>query len=720
LANENEIVMMKKTLLFVLLGQIGLCTVPLQLCAQFTVHNNGALVTVNPGCVATVKTGNLVNGSGIFNNAGDLTVEGNLVNSDQLSGGGANSGVFRVQGNWVNNQTFNADQSLVILNGGNQSITGTAVSGFHNLRIQGTGIKSLTLDANVSGILQLNNLELATQGNMLHVQNAAANAITATTGFVSSTGNGRLAWDMSSGSNYVFPVGSSAGTPRIRPVALNPSGSGSHTFAVRMANVNPTSEGFNTGLTSSGICDINSLYFHLIDREAGSGPANVTQYFNQFQDGIWDQGASWQGGSQWVGMGAATAGVAAPYSTVTTAGHNDFSTAFTLINAGAQAVMAALPETVCLSGSTIALSASPVGGQFTGPGVSGTQFVPSNAGVGTHLITYSYTTPSGCTSTSSQTIQVVALPQVSISSNQPAPFQVCQGTSITLNATLGFDSYTWSNGSVGSSTTVSSSGTFTVTAVSANGCSATSAAASVQVNPSPTPVITANGPLSFCQGGSVTLSTATGFGSYNWSNGGTGVSTTATTSGIYTVTVTNQFLCSGTSAQVEVNVTQPVTSFIDNVGDSLFAVPTNGTNHQWFFNGNPIPGATQPHYLATESGNYVVRFRDENGCITNSFTNEFTHSGGNISVYEVGVITSLELFPNPGAGIFTVRGVFSRHINVHLVVTDMLGRELMQPLFSGSTDQMNQEVDITGFANGVYFVKVAVGSGLHTFRYIKT
>lgn len=693
---------------------------PFRLVAQFVVQNNGALVTVNPGCVAAVKTGNLVNGNGTFSNAGDLTVEGNLVNNAQLSGGGGNSGTFRVQGNWVNNQTFNADQSLVILNGGNQSITGTAVSGFHNLRIQGTGIKSMTLDAAVSGVLELNNLELATQGNMLHVQNAAANAITNTTGFVSSTGNGRLAWDMNSGSNYVFPVGSSAGTPRIRPVALNPSGAGSHTFAVRMANVNPTSEGFNTGLTSSGICDINSLYFHLIDRESGSGPANVTQYFNQFQDGIWEQGASWQGGTQWNGMGAATAGAVPPYSTVTTAGHNEFSTAFTLINAGAQAVMAALPESVCLSATAVTLNASPSGGQFTGAGVSGSQFVPSNAGVGNHLITYTYATPSGCISTATQTIEVVAQPQVSITSSQPAPFQVCQGQSITLNATSGYDSYVWSNAQTGQSITVSSSGTFSVTAASANGCSATSASVSVQVNPAPNPVITSNGPLSFCQGGSVMLSTSAGFGSYGWSNGGNGISTTISESGTYTVTVTNQFLCSGTSTPVEVNVTQPVTSYIDSEVDSLFAVPTNGTNHQWFFNGNPIPGATQPYHNATESGNYTVRFTDANGCITNSFTNEFTYSGGNISVYEIGLVTSLELYPNPSAGVFSVRGVFSKNTNVHLIVTDMLGRELMNPIYVGNTELFTQEVDITGFANGVYFVKVAVGSGLHTFRYIKS
>lgn len=68
------------------------------------------------------------------------------------------------------------------------------------------------------------------------------------------------------------------------------------------------------------------------------------------------------------------------------------------------------------------------------------------------------------------------------------------------------------------------------------------------------PVITANGPTSFCQGGSVTL-TATSGGSYLWSNGATTQSITVNTSGSYSVTVSNGTACSATSVATTVTVT---------------------------------------------------------------------------------------------------------------------------------------------------------------------
>ena len=89
--------------------------------AQFVVHNNGADVTVNQGCIVTVRTGDLDNDAGTIDNAGRITVEGNLVNRDQLTGGGGNTGIFNVAGDWENNAVFTADQSLVNLNGANQS-----------------------------------------------------------------------------------------------------------------------------------------------------------------------------------------------------------------------------------------------------------------------------------------------------------------------------------------------------------------------------------------------------------------------------------------------------------------------------------------------------------------------------------------------------------------------------------------------------------------------
>ena len=39
---------------------------------------------------------------------------------------------------------------------------------------------------------------------------------------------------------------------------------------------------------------------------------------------------------------------------------------------------------------------TPAGGSYTGPGVSGSTFNPSSAGVGTHLITYKYSVAQNC------------------------------------------------------------------------------------------------------------------------------------------------------------------------------------------------------------------------------------------------------------------------------------------------------------------------------------
>ncbi len=64
---------------------------------------------------------------------------------------------------------------------------------------------------------------------------------------------------------------------------------------------------------------------------------------------------------------------------------------------------------VCVNAASITLSGgSPAGGTYSGTGVSGGQFNPSVAGVGTHTITYSFTNSNGCTGSATQTITVNA------------------------------------------------------------------------------------------------------------------------------------------------------------------------------------------------------------------------------------------------------------------------------------------------------------------------
>ncbi len=200
---------------------------------------------------------------------------------------------------------------------------------------------------------------------------------------------------------------------------------------------------------------------------------------------------------------------------------------------------------------------------------------------------------------------------------------VCQGTSAevySITPVPGATSYVW-NVSNGTFTVISptsirvnfgplaSVGTISVYAVNScgNGPTATKA---VTVHPTPPiPVITANGPLTFCVGGSVILSAPTGSGySYLWSNGATSQTINVNTTGTFTVIVTDSFGCqSPVSASVTTDTTPAATVSAgkDNIictGDTYAltdAVASNYFDLLWSSTGTgsfSVSGVQNPTY----------------------------------------------------------------------------------------------------------------------------
>jgi hypothetical protein len=116
-------------------------------------------------------------------------------------------------------------------------------------------------------------------------------------------------------------------------------------------------------------------------------------------------------------------------------------------------------------------------------------------------------------------------------------------------------------------------------------------------------VITSSGALTFCQGGSVGLSTPTTYSSYAWSNGATTSSIIANVTGNYSVTVTDINGCIATSVTTNVNVIPNVTPSINILasltsicaGDlvTFTASVTNAGSppgYQWKINGSNVGG----------------------------------------------------------------------------------------------------------------------------------
>ena len=181
------------------------------------------------------------------------------------------------------------------------------------------------------------------------------------------------------------------------------------------------------------------------------------------------------------------------------------------------------PVNFC-EGDSVTLSGN-VDGTWNTGGTSPTLKVFTNG-------TYFVTNTTLCGSVTSNMITVTTFSSnPTITADGPTSFCIGDTVILTSSPSTG---YMWSNGSTTQSIIVTTSGTYTVT--TQDGCGdGVSAPVEVIVSQNMRPVITANGPTTFCLGESVMLS-ATLSASYLWSTGATTQSILVTTSGSYTVT----------------------------------------------------------------------------------------------------------------------------------------------------------------------------------------
>ncbi|GIV54999.1 MAG: hypothetical protein KatS3mg039_1517 [Candidatus Kapaibacterium sp.] len=394
--------------------------------------------------------------------------------------------------------------------------------------------------------------------------------------------------------------------------------------------------------------------------------------------------------------------------------NNSNSISVTVQNVTPPQIQASGPTTFCQGSSvTLSITGTNIQGYAWSNGATTSSITVSTSGSYWCEVTYN----NGCKArTDIIQVTVVPRPTVSITANGPTTF--CEGGSVVLDAGAGFATYAWSNGTqtVGTNQTltVTDSGSFTVTVTNDIGCSATSQPVTVTVYPKPAPQIQASGPTEFCEGGSVTLDAGAGYASYQWSNGAVTRTITVTTTGSYTVTVADQNNCSGTSQPVEVRVfNRPAKPSITQTGGTLTS--SSAAEYQWYFNGQPISGATDRSYTLVrgrdQSGYYQVRIRDNNGCenISDSLYIDIT------PVEVAGENTSIQFMPNPTSG--ELRIVFGDGIGaerVQVIVRSLIGREMMTLELSSISGGTTKTLDLANLPNGVYLVEVILPDGTRT------
>jgi gliding motility-associated-like protein len=115
---------------------------------------------------------------------------------------------------------------------------------------------------------------------------------------------------------------------------------------------------------------------------------------------------------------------------------NQFSTQVTIIDLPIVSFTGVLPA-VCVQASPFTVTGgNPLGGVYRGPGIKGDSMNPQLAGIGTHVIEYTFTNPKGCAAMATNTITITSVTggtttllfsEVCISAN---PFTLVAGSTV--------------------------------------------------------------------------------------------------------------------------------------------------------------------------------------------------------------------------------------------------------------------------------------------------
>ncbi len=215
------------------------------------------------------------------------------------------------------------------------------------------------------------------------------------------------------------------------------------------------------------------------------------------------------------------------------------------------------PNNLC-PGNTITLNSNYSSGNSWSTGVTTSSIAVTTAGV------YSLTALSACGAlNATYTVSMNPAANAAITPNGSTTF--CQGNSITLTSASASGN-SWSTGATTSSIAVTTSGTYSLSVTTICGTDASSITITVIPN-TITPTITASGPTTFCQGGSVILTSGNTVGN-SWSTGATTSTINVNTAGIYTLTVSNT--CASASVTQSITVIPVVTAAIIASGPTTF------------------------------------------------------------------------------------------------------------------------------------------------------
>jgi hypothetical protein len=320
--------------------------------------------------------------------------------------------------------------------------------------------------------------------------------------------------------------------------------------------------------------------------------------------------------------------------------------------------------------------------------------------------TYSYSQSNVCGTGTSSPVSVTVTPLPSTPVVQtPDGVSFCATNSIQLNTTSS-DNLLWSpGGETSASISVTNGGSYSVTASNACG-SSTSSTIVVTENQLPqVPIVSPGLDQLICEGETVTLQTNSS-DAIVWAPGGeTTASIDVVSSGVYSVTATNE--CgTATSEDLSITVDALPTLPIISLNDELNLVASsNGVTYQWYLNGTLIIDAVDSVLTPTGPGIYTAEAVSFSGCIS------LMSEGYDMTALGMANASkpTVTVYPNPSKGQITLQS--SRALTGAVELFDMTGRKIQSIPMNGSSLQnmdLNCQAGVYILRYGTYTTRLSV------------
>jgi hypothetical protein len=330
-----------------------------------------------------------------------------------------------------------------------------------------------------------------------------------------------------------------------------------------------------------------------------------------------------------------------------------------------------------------------------GPTTNTVSFTP------TASVVYSVTgtNTNNCTSLATRSVTVNTNPTVSISGGSVA---ICVGSGLNLSAN-GAISYTWNNGTVAASLSVTpqTNTAYTVTGTNANGCAA-NAVTQVTVNQLPT--VTINSSTTQVCAGQIATLTAGGAATYTWNSIGVTTAVNIVTLNItttYTVVGRDNNNCTNTASATINAIALPVlntssSSSIICSGSSATLQAGGAATYSWS-NGTQAP---QIVVSPTVNTTYSVVGTSSLNCSATAIISQTVTTCTGLGELS-NTAGEYVLYPNPAK---TMVSVSFEHIgSVEVKIFNAVGALLL----TESDYRANTKINIEALSKGIYFISVS-------------